>query len=532
MPLNEKSQEQLINTVSLEFPTEIHYYTHPKVQTTAHAVGDPDKANWTKELYENKIIKTLPNTGDRFVEIERTLTALYCYFLMGVSFEESYKAFSACQKDNPEIKSSEIISEEQFKKVYIKTNSILNKDIDKQSVLKYLIIYSDIGKSPGFRELVSELCNKSGIEIDTSLDSDDLIVEILKKFSDEQISEILPSFSKLSTSAKEMLRTIYPIMQACFGHLYFLERGHKTLDVIASALQKIPAEKRNDALDIVYLAQFFDGMGAQGQRKIAGSLTCTNSFAEGYHLMHLTLKELQASLAKTNNIDIASQSAFKYYLGERAKWLGFDECKSPEQQFLTRLGCTLRGFIPEVGKILLEEFKELKLTHQKLLIEQLDFSQQGLEGWTKVNYIATIAQNASRELFSKDKIREAIRAALQAEVCFAMLIKEMSDKYPQIVHDEKRSISFGEIAFLATKNPELFNPEKFIASDYILDPIINKIIKAPQKLIVAEEKLLSQKKPIETTGLTGSTGHSMFINKSDIASPSSCANNLLFKKIF
>ncbi|MBV8801779.1 MAG: AAA family ATPase, partial [Gammaproteobacteria bacterium] len=81
--------------------------------------------------------------------------------------------------------------------------------------------------------------------------------------------------------------------------------------------------------------------------------------------------------------------------------------------------------------------------------------------------------------FAKNTPRQAIQLALKAEICFAMLVKEMTEHFPEIVYDNKGAISFGEIAFLATKNPEIFNPNTFNASEYIIDPKINKIIKFP-----------------------------------------------------
>ncbi|MBV8801748.1 MAG: hypothetical protein JO131_02050, partial [Gammaproteobacteria bacterium] len=477
MPLNEICRKQVIDTINSRYPTEIQYYTHPNVQTTSHAVGDPDKASWTKELLENKIIKIPPVTGDRFIELERTAAALYTCLSVNLEFKDSYDAFSACQRNNPEINENEIISRDSFKRIYDKTNYILNNDPDKQSVLMDLIIYSDLGKSPRFKELIEESCKKAGTYIDLTLDPDDLMEEILNTFSDEQIIEILPSFSKLSERAKKMLRTVYPIMQACFGHLYFLERGQKTLDIIGNALVKIPKKMRKEALDLVYLAQFFDGAGAQGQRKITGSLTCTNSFAMGYELMHVTLEKMRIDLEDVNNVNEVSRNAFDSYLEERAKWLGFTKPISPDQQFLTRLGCTLRGFTSEMGALLVEEYKEIKNPiHKKLLSERLSFSEKGFEGWKKrVNYRATPAQNISRDAFAKNNPRQAIQLALKAEICFAMLVKEMTENFPEIIYDNKGAISFGEIAFLATKNPEIFNPNTFNASEYILEHKTNKI---------------------------------------------------------
>ena len=173
----------------------------------------------------------MPTTGDRFVEIERTLTALYCFFLQNLDVNEAYKAFTSAQRNNREIKENEIINEENFNRIYEKTKLIID-EASKKNVLMYLIIYSDIGKSPRIKELLKALSMQTSINIDLSLDPDDLMMEILNKLDDDQINKVLPSFIHLSPTEKNMLREIYPIMSACLGHLYFLERGEKTLQLI------------------------------------------------------------------------------------------------------------------------------------------------------------------------------------------------------------------------------------------------------------------------------------------------------------
>ena len=76
------------------------------------------------------------------------------------------------------------------------------------------------------------------------------------QLDDAKIAAILPSFDSLSQSSKKLLRQAYSIMTACFGHLYFLEGGIKTLEVIADALQGIELTQRKELLDLVFLAQF------------------------------------------------------------------------------------------------------------------------------------------------------------------------------------------------------------------------------------------------------------------------------------
>lgn len=493
MSINFETRQLLINIIRLNLKTEIEYYTHPKVQTTAHAVGVADKNSWTQDFIESKIIKSSPLKGDRFVEFERTLTALYSFLIMHLDFKEAYKAFTAAQRNNSEIKENEILSEASFKKIFDRTQSIINKDKDSSSVLIYLIVYSDLGKSPRLKELLVKLMEKTKINIDLSLDPDDLITEILTKLSDEQIAEILPSFKKLSPNAKKMLKEIYPLMKPCYGHIHFGERLQETEETTGEELAKIDAERRDHSLNLAYLAQFFDGAGAQGQRNIAGSVTCTEDFAKGYGLMYDALQKLKASIDTGKSIKEAATISSNYYRNQRASWLGFDDPSSPKQQLLTRLGCMIRGFSPEFGKILKEEFEKLKPAYQKLLLDELGSNDKGLETWTKLHYVATTPQNLSRKSFAENKIREGISKSLQGLVCFSMMVKKIETEFPNYVTDKKRVISFGEFAFHATNNPESFNPDKFVVSDYTFDPKLNKIVKMPKVSQELKEEKTPQK---------------------------------------
>ncbi|MDX1900919.1 MAG: hypothetical protein SFW66_02815 [Gammaproteobacteria bacterium] len=495
MSLKLNNVKNLVELIESEFSTEMNYYATPDVAVTAHAVGDVDSANWTQILFERKIISSLPpsSKGDRFIELERSLTSLYCFSLQGIEPDEAYDAFIDAQRNNPDV-----LTKDSFKRLYNQINSIINNK-DKSDILKRLIIYSDLGKSPQFRRVVKELSDKEIIKIDTSLDPDDLMTEILFKLNDHQLTTVLPSFLQLSPHAKETLRKIYPIMQACFGHIYFLERGELTFQTISQALGKIPTEERGEALDLVYLSQLYDGFGAQGQRQISGSLTCTENFYLGYLFIYESLLKLIQQLNATENASSAANDAFQNYLHDRAQLLGFKPPLSSEQQFLTRMGCMLRGFTPEFGKILIDEYGKLPNAQKKLLITQLNFSDQGLEGWTKAHYIATVPQNVSRSLFENNNVHDAIAQAIKSTVCFSMLTEEMRNRYASFVTDRSRVISFGEIAFLSSKSPELFDPNIFNPTEYMFNPNNNKIMKIDDKkdLIYKNAATLCHFKPAD-----------------------------------
>lgn len=477
MPLNSIVYKKVTDTIQSVYPEEIKFYTDSDVQVTPHAVGLASSDNWTDLFYRDHIIDTHPE-GKRFIELERTLTALYNLFLvLYLDLDTGYDLFIQAQKENrSEIKETDILTKSQFKELY-DTLRTFCQDADKQTVLMYLIIYSDLGKAPRIKNQVAELAEKKGLKMDPLMDSDDFMAAFLKAFSDEEISTILPSFAKLTQDAKSFLKKCYPLMQACFGHVYFLERGVRTFEIILEALEALPIEEHQEALKIVYLAQLLDGIAAQAQRIILGSITCTGPFYQGYRRGYDALEYMRKVYAISKNKTHSSQIGFDYYLIIRSQWLGFEDIvNSKQQEFLTRLGCNLRGFTPVFGDLIREEFNKLNKDDRELLVDELSFSNKGFEAWTKVNYFATIPQNSSRKLFAENKPREAIHAALNSLICFCKIVEKVQ-KETSFVFDRTRSISFGEIAYLVGQYPGLFEAATFDAADYAFNPLNNKIIK-------------------------------------------------------
>lgn len=445
---------QFVEKIIGTFGSELAYYTHPDVQTTAHQVGTPFKDSWTTLLCEIGTIQR-PEFIERYTELERTLSSLYCFELN--KEEKTYSAFTEAQNATPDDK----LSQENYALLCADISKTLQNNQDSSQVLACLVTYSDLGKSPATRALAKSA------GIDSTLDTDDLMLEILK-LDDAEVIKILPSFAKLSPSAKQTLRTAYPIMTACFGHLYFLEGGPKTLETIAKALQGIEPAKRKELLDLVFLAQFYDGVGSQGQLNMAGSVTCTNNFYKGYWLMRATLHDLERRLTASDNVEQSVLESIEPYLLERARWINLDAGlfrKKEDFEFVLRLACTIRIFTPEFAQTLVAAFYKLDTTHQNLLTEQLSFnSKKGINSFARTpHYVATAAQNISREAFSKKEISRAIEKALDAEICLAMLIKQVTEKHPGPAANTRIPMSFGKLAFRATE-PGFWDPQTFDAT--------------------------------------------------------------------
>jgi FMN phosphatase YigB (HAD superfamily) len=453
MPTNSEAKAVFAQKVTGHFLNELLYYTDPDVQTTAHQPGVATAESWTQILVAQKSIPK-PKTGERFIELERTLTSLYCLNLVA---EHNYDGFTAAQPAHEKMNLT------LFESLCADTNSAMPDD-GSAMVLGALIVYSDLGKSPVTRAKAEKF------GIDPKLDNDELILEILK-LKDKDVVEILPSFYILKPKDREMLRKAYPMMRACFGHIYFLEGGQKTLETIAKGILSIhdPKEASN-LLDLVFYAQFYDAIGAQGQANISGSLTCNDNFFKGYMLVRETVFNLEMFLRDGHSVEKAASEALSLFLEKRAKMINIKLSINQfstrnDYEFVLRLACTLRIYDAETAKKLRKAFHKLPIEHQELLASQLSLNaKSGINAFTKSpHYVATMAQNISTKLFKENKIDEAITQALNAEICLAMLIAEINEKHSAIATQSKYPLSFGKLAFRASEK-DFCDPTTFDSS--------------------------------------------------------------------
>lgn len=444
------SPRNFLRSIVPVFEKEFTYYTHPDVQVTAHQVGTPSEKSWTSLIATMGVIAQ-PHDNKRFTELERTLTSLYCLFLTEQS-EDTYLLFTEAQRQE------EKLSYEQYQRLCSDTQTLYDESKEAQEVLCRLITYSDLGKSPVTRSLAQ----KQGI--DSTLDTDDLMLEIVN-LPDEKVIEILPSFGAMSASARQLLRQAYPLMTACFGHLYFLEGGAKTLETTAKALINIPESSRRQMLNLVFTAQLFDGIGSQGQLNMAGSVTCNGNFYSGYQAMRQSFYLLEQKLRQNDDIKAAAQAGLQLYLSERSQWIGLKKelfRSEEEYEFILRMACTLRIFDSDLINIFVNEFKQLKPEYQQLLCEQFNLHpEKGINIFARTpHYVATSAMNASRILLAKKEYAAAYRQALKAEICLAKLCHEIAAQYSYFVTYTKMPMSFGKLAFRASE-PGFFEPETF-----------------------------------------------------------------------
>jgi hypothetical protein len=129
--------------------TEISWFADKNVYTTkeaATAVQGDLTHSWTHRLSQEQNLLgqpfiILPDTGGRYVELERTLSSIVFYHWFLDGSEAAYKKLSSVQNPNEKLTWDSFQEIHQLAK---KTASTL----DFQNALESMLIFSDAGKTP------------------------------------------------------------------------------------------------------------------------------------------------------------------------------------------------------------------------------------------------------------------------------------------------------------------------------------------------------------------------------------------------
>lgn len=557
------------------FGTEITRYTEAGVSATPYLgpTGSAERPTWAGVLLGDP----KPN-GKNPIEFERTMTALYCLELLVEGGPLAYEDFIEAQKnlhrnDQPLPRQKFNAMSDQFKTFL--TDRTDEPFINRKKLLEYIVIYSDLAKTPSVKEWAK------AHSIDPQLGFDEIMLEILRKKNEDifvenkdilsksilllpskldplvsfpedaewlsqngtvfqeaaailkehayllreqakslfeidkaseegkalekkaaslsnnaiALSPVLPSFAHLTPEEKTKLRTYFPLMTACLGHLYFLEAAPQMLKTIENALAAIPEAEQVDALAfVIKTSQFLDGMGAVGNNTILGSYTCSENFEKGYNEAMFE----SMNLFLPNPIGKSSQ-VLEAYLLKRSEYMGAgfyktDFDREGDYQVFMRLACKLRIFDSERAQELKEAYFGLSQDIRDLLSEQLNLSgETGIDSFRVApNYEATGFMNitdktkkliaktieeldaAQKETLSQkitqieEQLAVYVHQAREEEytlplnyaVCFAKIIREMKRHYPEIC-DSINPANFGALAFVAGQTPEIFDPATF-----------------------------------------------------------------------
>lgn len=438
---------------------ELDYYAGPKV--------DPTPRDTLPLAEDTTLAAHLGFVGKPTVLI-RILTALYCKDVVirqtngEISLKEAHEHIIMAQQKFKDIGKMSVyddtLSETEFETVCDfaqKINQSPNAALF-EVLLDYFIVYSDLAKT----DPVKQWAKKQGINI--GLRDDDIMSQILQK-TDEEVAEVLPSFSQLNSTEQVKLRLYYPLMTAFINHLLYMEAPVQMLNALQQTLQVIPREERKEAIDfVVGLVQRFILMGGHGSECDEGSLTYTRNMHGGFLDVYATAHYVVDHLDVSANL---SQEALNYYCDQRAKRIGIEHYQEVDEnlafsQMMMQLVCLARIYEPQRYAVLLTTVQNLSQEKQLLLMAYLPFIHHLKR---TPDHVATgfgLIGKRERESVYGDPQKEMVRFTEYA-VCFAAIIKAMQEDYPEIFEQTDKRVAFSDVSFFAGKCPEIFNSDHF-----------------------------------------------------------------------
>jgi hypothetical protein len=468
-----------------KFTEELSFYAKEGVtvspETNANTVVG---TKWASYFFDN----LSPEGEGAHPEFERTLTALGAFYaLLNPNQEEGYAYFIRAQRDLPQ--DDQPLTWDSFKEMsdayqaryeLPDANGEDDPNNEKQTnrvLLEYFVIYSDLAKTSLNNFIVKDLklCPAAArgddkilallLHIKTLLDSE--TEENKRAF--ETIASKLPSLKKLNKAMLDRFITYYPLMTACFGHLYFAEAPTKMLETIFTALNQIPEEQREAALHFVLNAQELDGIGAAPTT--SGSKSCTENFYQGYQKAINAI--LAAGLQKNLTIEAQVLQAFNNYYQQRWELtlpsqetmpLFYEEGtlnKNKDWRAYNRLVCLSRVFEPQKNAGLYQQYAALSKEDRELLAEAYG---QFDDGFTFApDYFATGFHNISKKARDVGDYPNEIKFLLNYALCFAKILKIIR---PENICQET-TLNFAKLSGYTAVRPNAFtNPQSF-------DPLSN-----------------------------------------------------------
>lgn len=359
---------------------------------------------------------------EKFMEFDRSILALYCLNLILDGSDASYRAFTKGQK--PELR----LSYSSFKELQDFAVSLFENDLglsqdEVWQTLETGLILGDIGKSYKARKQFASL----GI---SAPDHDDFHHEFMKELLKKP--ELAPSFAALPKVAQQLL--VESDHGTHFGHITHLEGKEQMF----SPLVQTQIVSRNPyGFKLDYLIHLCDVCGALGHVNPECSLVYTEN-------THQAISKVLEACLVLQHPDRTEKDAYDVYVSYRAKWLGLDP-KNSLDRVLTRVGCMLRLFSPEDGKILREAVSGLSKQDKTRISFELD--QKSTNRPTPTYVPAVLVNLMNNPTLGEDRDTR-LKAAVELGLPFVAKVLSEKGEVPF-----KGPLNFNPVAATAKSNP-------------------------------------------------------------------------------
>jgi HAD superfamily hydrolase (TIGR01509 family) len=374
--------------------------------------------------------------GEKFVEFDRTLMTLRCLKLILDGSDQAYERFTFAQ--GKEVK----LSKESFQALHRLGKEIIHSGYEGLSsyeltqAIESALVLGDIGKS----EKAREIFRPYGAIAPDHDDFHEEALQILKEHPD-----LCPTFARLSPAAQKLLCKSANLIH--YGHITHLEGGPRMF----SKLKKSQVSALEFSFD--FFVHTCDVAGALGHVSRDSSLTYTQLTDQA---LRATFEACQLLIGeKKREVD-----AYDAYLAKRAHWLGLDS-EERTNRVLTRVGCMLRLFTPEDGKLLKQAFSRLEPEASKKVMEQLENELDRTP-----TYMPAVLLNLSSNPQLGTKREERM---IQTVVLGLPFLAKVLEKHQQAIKEEQANpeipLNFNKAAGLAKATPQSLQEEFIVDTE-------------------------------------------------------------------
>ena len=420
-----------IQTLWTQYP-EIHYLADENVSATADWTQTTD-ASWSMQLC----------SGNKFVELDRTLMTLQCLTWILDGSDASYQAFTSAQGESVKLTPKNFSSLNSAANKLKASHPTLNEEQVEQAFVTALVL-GDIGKAQRAREIF----NKEGC---TAVDHDDYHAQVMQVLKNKP--ELCPSFQALPQAAQDLLVKASTI-GTHYGHITHLEGGPSMFSPLKNSEVANSQDRYTLAFD--FLVHIADVAGAAGHVKQTSSLVLTDETFRAIDLNKSVCEELAFN-------GLSEVEAYNECAKTRAEWLGLDTSK-PQSLVLGKFGAMLRLFDPTDGAAMQAGFNALSNDEKTFVLQQFDPEHQTHIQRTATYMPAVLANiigNQNVEGTKQDKIKTAFNEGLPF---LARVLQQHSQDIADNNFDPQTPLNFNYVAG-EVKNTPMIKQVGFTISD-------------------------------------------------------------------
>lgn len=401
---------------------------------------------------QNSSWSSLLGMGKKYIELERMLHSVVCFYLLKDGSEEAYNYWV---KDQEQIDNR--LTKESFVQLHQVLMQYIGIDTEAFKAIEASLVYSDLGKTP-------EAKKRAKLQGIIKSDHDDFMEAVYSALPEVR-EKIIPSFEQLSDPIKQHILSLHKIVPLHWGHALHLEGGEQMF-------AKIQVSRDPQAFSFIkqaFLIQVCDAAASQAHVNLNGFIAFNQHTYLGYKIVLKAVENLWVDVDsnKTTN-------ALLFLTNQKLKQLGINSL------VLARIGAFLRLYKVAEGKLLQAAADDTWGSEDREIVQEMFglITRTGINSWPRnPTYMPAVLIN----LFNSDQTL-SLSKKFQRTVQGALILAKICQQYQErgYHHSLENPLCFNKLAGQARNNPEWFSDKFDVAQIDWRDPE-NITVTAPQK---------------------------------------------------